>query len=90
MNETLDNYKKRGAVKISTTVDPRLATVAKSNNISWARAIELGLQIICNEIDPVSYPVPDCQMSRKMDKMRQLLEEKSQELEILTNERRDD
>lgn len=77
------NFQRGGSITISTTVDYKLWSSAKDYKISWTKALELGLQMFLSEIDPDTYSIPECELKRKVIKLRIMLEEKTKELEKL-------
>jgi len=77
-NEQQENsakYQRGGSITISTTINSETWKAAKEHDISWAKAMELGLRVILNEIDPDTYPEPNCLMSRKIHNLSEHLAE---------------
>lgn len=68
-------FQRGGSITISTTINSEIWKAAKEHNISWAKAMELGLKVALNEIDNQTYPEPDCLLSRKVLRLSEFLQE---------------
>ena len=57
-NEQQENsakFQRGGSITISTTINSETWKAAKEHNISWAKAMELGIKVALNEIIKYKY-----------------------------------
>jgi|TARA_R100001530_G_C4296863_1_gene149459 hypothetical protein len=78
--DTNSKFQRGGSITVSTTIKNEVWTAARDHSISWAKAMELGIKVALNEIDPETYPAPDCVLSRKIVRLSEILTETSGKL----------
>ena len=75
-------------IAVNTTIDHEIKQLAISNGINFTEAVDFGVKFLLAEQLIIEYP--SCRLVSKLERMRELLEETSQELERLKNPEEDE